>query len=239
MAEGTANPNKPTKTGYLIGAVFLIFIIAGVYIALSSGGEDGGSAHISSASGSSNELSPDDREGTTYEAPESVDLAAAAKAAGCVVHENLKEEGFDHLSPDDPRPSYGTVPPTSGDHIAPPLQQADGAWADPAAQVAVVHSLEHGRIAIQYSPDLPEEDQLALKGLYDSAYSASLLFPNPDMPYAAAATSWRNLIACPKWQGKKTLDAINAFGVAHWGQGREPMAGFPALQGPSFGDQAS
>ena len=240
MAEGTASPeSKPTKAGYLIGAVFLLFIIAGVYIALGSGGDDGGSAHISSASGSSNELSPDDREGTPYEPPQSIDLATAAAAAKCVVHEDLPEEGHDHLSPEDTRPSYGTVPPTSGDHIGPPLQQADGAWADPAAQVAVVHSLEHGRIAIQYSPNLAEADQLALKGLYDSAYSASLLFPNPDMPYATAATSWRNLIACPEWQGQKTLDAINAFGVAHWGHGREPMEGFPALSGPSFGEPAS
>ena len=237
MAEGTASPKGPTKTGYLIGAVFLLFIIAGVYFALASGGDDGGSAHVSSASGSSNELTPDGRKGTPFEASGTAGLAAAAKAAGCVVHEDLPEEGFDHLSPDDPRPSYGTVPPTSGDHISPPLQQADGAWADPAAQVAVVHSLEHGRIAIQYAPSLPEADQLALKGLYDSAYSASLLFPNPDMPYAVAATSWRNLIACPKYQGQKTLEAINAFGVEHWGQGREPMSGFPALDGPSFGDQ--
>ncbi len=236
MAEGTSSPGKPTKVGYLIGAVFLLFIIAGVYVALGSGGDDGGSAHISSASGSSNELTPDDREGTPFTASASTDLAATAEAAECVVHENLPEEGFDHLSPDDPRPSYGTVPPTSGDHISPPLQQADGAWADPAAQVAVVHSLEHGRVAIQYAPNLPEADQLALKGLYDSAYSASLLFPNPDMPYAVAATTWRNLIACPEYRGQKTLDAINAFGVAHWGQGREPMDGFPALSGPSFGE---
>lgn len=235
MAEEDASAKKPTATGYVIGAVFLLFIIGGVFIALRSGGEDGGSAHIASASGSSNNLTPDDREGTPYEAPASGNLAKAAAAAECAVHEDLPEEGHGHLTPDDPRPSYGTVPPTSGDHIGPPLQQADGAWADPAAQVAVVHSLEHGRVAIQYAPDLPEDDQLALKGLYDSAYSASLLFPNPDMPYEVAATSWRNQITCPEWQGEKTLDAIHAFGVAHWGQGREPMAGFPALGGPSFG----
>ena len=237
--EQASGERKPTAAGYAIGAVFLIFIIGGIFIALRSGGEDGGEAHISSASGSSNDLTPDTRKGTTYEGPQITDLTAAADAARCVVRENLPDEGHAHINPGDPVPDYGTVPPTSGDHINPPLQQADGAWADPAAPVNVVHSLEHGRIAIQYAPDLPEADQLALKGLYDTVYSASLLFPNPDMPYAVAATSWRNLIGCRTWQGQKTLDAIRAFGVAHWGQGREPMAGFPALSGPSFGSPAS
>jgi len=219
--------------------VFLLFIIGGVFFALRSGGDDGGEAHISTASGSSNELTPDTRQGTRYEGPRITDLAAAAAAAECVVREDLPEEGHQHIEPGDPVPAYKTVPPTSGDHIVPPLQQADGAWADPAAPVNVVHSLEHGRVAIQYAPTLPESDQLALKGLYDTAYSAALLFPNPDMPYAAAATSWRSLIGCPEWKGQKTLDAIRAFGVAHWGRGREPMAGFPALSGPSFGDPSS
>jgi hypothetical protein len=237
--EGNSAEAKPTLAGYLVGLVFLVFIIGGVFIALRSGGEDGGSAHISSGSGSSNDLTPDTRAGTKYDGPKITDLAAAAAAAKCVVREDLPEEGHKHLSPDDPVPDYGTVPPTSGDHIQPPLQQADGAWADPAAPVDVVHSLEHGRVAIQYDPDLPEKDQLALKGLYDTVYSAALLFPNPDMPYAAAATSWRNLIGCPDWMGQKTLDAIRAFGVAHWGQGREAMSGFPSLSGPSFGAPAS
>jgi len=233
----SASAGKPTAAGYLIGAVFIVFIIGGVVFALRSGGGDGGDAHISTASGSSNKLTPDTRKGTPYKGPQITDLAAAAAAAKCVVREDLPEEGHKHFGPGDPVPDYGTVPPTSGDHIAPPLQQADGAWADPAAPANVVHSLEHGRVAIQYDPTLPKRDQLDLKGLYDTVYSAALLFPNPDMPYAAAATSWRNLIGCPTWRGEKTLDAIRAFGVAHWGQGREPMSGFPALGGPSFGDQ--
>lgn len=234
-SQETPSTSGPTPVGYAIGVVFLLVIIGGVFLALRSGEEGSGAAHISTASGSSNDLLPDDRDGTAYRDPGSTDLAAAAAAAKCILRENLPEEGRGHLTPEDPPPGYRTVPPTSGDHISPPLQQADGAWADPAAQVRVVHSLEHGRIAIQYDPDLPEPDQLALKGLYDSVYSASLLFPNPEMPYAAAATAWRNLIGCPEWKGEKTLDAIHAFGVAHWGQGPEDTSLFPSLTGPSFG----
>ncbi|HMT04399.1 MAG TPA: DUF3105 domain-containing protein [Solirubrobacterales bacterium] len=225
---------KPTLAGYAIGLVFLCFIAGGVVLALRSGEEPPGSAHISSSSGSSNGLAPDNRVGTTYPGPQMTDLESAARVARCVVRENLPDEGNDHLTTEEPVPDYGTTPPTSGDHISPPLQQADGAWADPAAQVNVVHALEHGRIAIQYDPSLPESAQLELKGLYDTAYSAALLFPNPEMPYAAAATSWRNLIVCPDWKGRKTLDAIRAFGVEHQGNSPEPMNWFPSLDGPSF-----
>ena len=78
-------------------------------------------------------------------------------------------------------PNYKTNPPTSGNHVEPPYQQADGAYSEEPAQLDIVHSLEHGRMAIQYSPDLPEEAQLELKGLYDTMYGAALLFPNDEM----------------------------------------------------------
>ena len=42
--------------------------------------------------------------------------------------------------------------------------------------------MEHGRIEIQYTPDLPEADQLALKGVFDEDPDGMLLFPNPECP---------------------------------------------------------
>ena len=64
-----------------------------------------------------------------------------------------------------------------------------------------VHSLEHGRIEIQYSPDLPE-DQLALKGVFDESPAGMLLFPNTDMPYEVAATAWTQLMGCKEYEGQ-------------------------------------
>ncbi|MGK2931874.1 MAG: DUF3105 domain-containing protein [Solirubrobacterales bacterium] len=235
---GTAGTDgKPSKAGYLIGAVMALAIIAGVYLALTAGGnEDPGVAHIATpSSGSTNGIQPDERMGTKV-AVGSLDLKTTSQAAGCKVELNLPEEGTDHLTRDDPVPDYGTVPPTSGDHIGPPLQQADGAYAATPLAQDVVHSLEHGRVAIQYDPDLPESDQLALKGLYDSAYSGALLFPNPDMPYAVAATGWASLIGCPDWQGEKTIDAIRAFGVETQNKAPEPLDLFPPTEGPKFMD---
>ncbi len=101
------------------------------------------------------------------------------------------------------------------------------------SEIYIVHSLEHGRMEIQYSPELPEEDQLALKGVYDTMYGGTLLFPNTNMDYEVAATTWTNLIGCPEYKGAITLDAIRAFGKATWGRyGGEPATAF-ALKGPT------
>ena len=241
MTPETGGPEgaggSPTKAGYLIGAVMAVLIAGGIYLALTAGGnDDPGAAHLATpSSGSTNGIQPDERTGTTVEAG-STDVRNAAGVAGCSLKLGLPEEGRDHLTRDDPVPDYKTVPPTSGDHIGPPLQQADGAYIETPRPEDVVHSLEHGRIAIQYSPDLPEDDQLMLKGLYDSAYSGALLFPNADMPYSVAATAWRGLIACPGFGGKSTIDAIRAFGVEAQGRAPEPLDIFPPLEGPKFMD---
>jgi len=234
-ASGGADRPAPTKLGYLIGALIVVAIGAGIYFALTAGkNEDPGNAHIATpSSGSTNGIEPDERIGTPVE-DNAADLTEAAALAGCEVKEDLKDEGGEHLSREDDVPEYSTNPPTSGPHIGPPLQQADGAYLETPLPEDALHSLEHGRVAIQYDPALPESEQLELKGLYDSAYSGSLLFPNPDMPYAVAATSWTNLIGCKAYEGQKTIDAIRAFAVEHHGDAPEPIDLFPPTPGPSF-----
>jgi len=124
-----------------------------------------------------------------------------------------------------------TNPATSGDHFAAggPDEPGSGALADGAfletpPENRTVHSLEHGRINIQYSPDLPEEDQLALKGLFDSQPEGILLFPNADMPYDVAATAWTQLVGCDGFEGGATLDVLRAFRDQFLGRGPEPVA---------------
>ncbi len=52
--------------------------------------------------------------------------------------------------------------------------------------------MEHGRVEIRYSPDLPEDQQLALKGVFDEDPGGMLMFPDPDLPYAVAVSAWTN-----------------------------------------------
>ena len=157
-------------------------------------------------------------------------MRSPALRAGCDLRLELKDEGHDHIPVGSP-PEYGTNPPNSGDHVVPPYQQADGAYAEMPAEIDLVHTLE--RLEIQYSPELPEADQLELKGLYDTMYGATLLFPNDRIPYAVAATTWTNLLGCPAYKGAATLDAIRAFGRKTWGKyGGEPAEYF-AFTGPT------
>jgi len=159
----------------------------------------------------------DGREGTPPPEPAESNLEAAAEAAGCDLETGLPDEGNTHIDDEDASDvDYRTDPPTSGDHYGDGTEVLSGALADGAYLESppigrVVHSLEHQRVAIQYSPDLSEEDQLALKGIFDSDPKGVLIFPNPDMPYEVAVTAWTNLMGCDAFDGDATLDAVQAF----------------------------
>lgn len=220
--------------GYGAVGVVVALVAAGLIVVLAnSAGGASGDAHVASLSGSTNGVTLDEREGTPPPAWQETDLATAAKAAHCKLRENLPNEGSTHLPKDADPPKYKTNPPTSGNHVEPPYQQADGAYEEEPDAIFAVHSLEHGRILVQYDPELPEADQLALRGLYDTMYAGALLFPDPDMPYAVAATAWQNLLGCASYEGAATLDAIRAFGAAKFGLAPEPANAFGPLDGPT------
>ena len=119
-------------------------------------------------------------------------------------------------------PRYGTKPPTSGRHDQVPL--ADGAYRETPPDINVVHSLEHGRVAIQYAPSLPDSQQLALKGVFDADPDGMLMFPNGDMPYDVAVTAWTNLMGCDEPSDAEALAAaVLAFRDEFRGKGPEPV----------------
>ncbi|HWB69561.1 MAG TPA: DUF3105 domain-containing protein [Solirubrobacterales bacterium] len=219
--ERESSQAKSNKTRlivvYAVVSTIALAVVAGIVIVASSGGGGGGGeAHVEQASGSTNGIALDERKGTPPPAAKVQNLRQAAKLAGCDLRLHLKDEGHTHISPTSPTPDYKTNPPTTGAHVEPPYQQADGAYSEMPGEIFFVHSLEHGRLEIQYSPKLSEADQLELKGLYDTMYGGTLLFPNDNMPYAVAATTWTNLLGCPQFRGARTLDAIRAFGKATW-----------------------
>jgi hypothetical protein len=251
-AESKGSRNR-LLLGYGVGAA-VVAAIAVVVILVASGGDsnssaegvpagklDEGGAHINlnTSYGSTNGVTPDEREGITPLPAQTTDLTEAARLAGCKVQLKLRDEGHEHIPPGSEPPGYETNPPTSGAHVEPPFQQADGAYTETPAEIDYVHSLEHGRLEIQYGPNLPEQGQLELKGLYDTMYGAALLFPNESMPYAVAATTWTNMLTCQKYEGAKTLDAIRAFGKQTWGKyGGEPVRAF-RFTGPTPAEPAS
>jgi Protein of unknown function (DUF3105) len=216
--------------GYVVAGVLTLAVVVGLFIVITSGGDDGNqvggkdipeAAHIQVDSGFLHELTPDGREGTPPPELQQGDLQIAAKEAGCELQLDLTDEGADHITKEADIPDYKTDPPTSGNHH--PEQLADGAYSAEPELWWAVHSMEHGRVLIHYSPDLPEADQLALKGVFDQRSAGVLLFPNSEMPWDVAVTAWTQLMGCPKYEGAATLDAIRDFRDTYIGLGPEPL----------------
>jgi len=228
------------RGGFVAAAlVALLVVISGCGdSAAESGGDAGENAHIDEQTGSTHELVPDEREGIPPPAVKVTGLRKTAAQAGCFLRTNLKPKKGKELSPGAPTPKYTTDPPASGPYVKPPHQQADGAYLNMVDAIDQLGALNHGRMTIQYAPDLPEKIQLELKGLYDTMYGATLLFPNDEMQFAIAATTWTNSVGCTSYEDEKTLDALRAFGQATWGKfGGEPVEAYP-FEGPTPADPA-
>ena len=142
---------------------------------------------------------------------QTADLREAAEAAGCELI-NAPEEGNGHetreFTPDD----YETNPPTSGDHH--PEWYDDGIYEPGATDNLgmLVHTLEHGRINVQYKPGTDEEtvDQLEALLAESEGYHMLLYENSTGMDYAVAATAWTHAIGCPE-MNDKVFDAIRTF----------------------------
>jgi hypothetical protein len=141
----------------------------------------------------------------------------AAAAAGCT-DRTFPLEGRGHTSK---RVTYKTNPPTSGDHNPVPAPDRVYAQAPPAENL--VHSLEHGRIELQYRPDAPPAARAGLKAVFDEDPSKMLLLPNgTGMPYAVAATAWTRLLGCRTYNDRVPA-AMRAFRDAYRDKGPEQV----------------
>ena len=223
--------------GYAVAGVIVVAIVAGIVVAITGGGSDD-----APSSGDFPELAfiqpefgvvpdgiePDGRDGTDPPEQAIGDLQQAADAAGCELQLDLRDEGSTHFSDEDKNVDYGTNPPTSGDHYAGNEPGsgaiADGAYLEMPPITRLVHSLEHGRVEIQYSPELSEEEQLEIKGVFEESPPGMIMFPNPDMPYEVAITAWTDLVGCERYEGAATLDVLRVFRDTFRGQGPENVA---------------
>jgi hypothetical protein len=222
-----AEQRRKLVAGYTVAGLLGAAVVVGILVVvLSSGGSSAsGKAHIvNSPFTTTQDLTPDDRDGTKTEPgplASPAKLPQAAKAANCVLL-NPPDEGNTHLAEGQATPKYKSNPPSSGNHD--PIPLANGEYRSPVTDFRhAVHTLEHGRIEVQYQPDLPEADQLKLKGMVDEDFRDVLLFQNPSMPYEVAATAWGHIIGC-KTYSDKDLDAIRAFRDTYRDRGPEPAS---------------
>lgn len=241
-AQRTAQSSDKRRVylGYAVAGLIVAAIIAGLVVVItgSSGGDEVGVdsegnafpelAFINEEIGAVPDgIAIDGRDGTEPPAQENAVLEDAAQLANCEVDLDLEDEGNTHLDDEDgPKVEYKTDPPTSGDHFGSATENASGALADGAYAEyppvgRFIHAMEHGRVEIHYSPDLPEADQLAIKGIFEESPSGVILFPDPEMDSAVAVTAWTQLATCEEYEGAATLDLIRSFRDIYRGQGPE------------------
>jgi len=179
----------------LIGGVIVACaIVAGVAYAVSSGGGDGGGG--------------DDVDDAM--------LTSAATAAGCT-YRAFPEESRDHVTKKLTAANFKTNPPTSGAHNPNPAQDGIYATGNEPEIENWVHTLEHGRVLLQYRPgtsaavvrqleDLFKED---VKGSGDG-YHSVLMQNNSEMPFQVAAVSWRHYMGCRAFT-PASIEALRTF----------------------------
>jgi hypothetical protein len=229
-AKTAGEQRRKQATGYALAGLLGVAVIAGIVIVIVAGGGGGSTnspanAHIVDIAGATTTsgAKPDARKGKRSTPGSLVAvLPAAAKAAGCEL-KNPPDAGNQHV-PASTAVHYKTKPPTSGNHDPVPL--ADGAYLTTPPARHFVHTMEHGRVEIEYSPSLSVADQLKLKGVFDEDFTDMLMFPNADMPYQVAAAAWDHYLGC-KTYNDKVLDAIRAFRNTYRGNGPEPTSAQP------------
>ncbi|HEX3040889.1 MAG TPA: DUF3105 domain-containing protein [Solirubrobacterales bacterium] len=222
--------------GMFKGGLVVAALVAALFIISGCGGSSPKSeenAHIDENTGSTHDLVPDERTGPAPPPEKVTDLRKAATQADCFLRLGVKAKNVEELNPGAPTPSYPTDPPVSGPYVKPPYQQADGAYLNTVDAIDQLGALNQGRMTIQYAPDLPEKIQLELKGLYDTMYGATLFFPNDEMQFAVAVTTWSNFLGCTAVEGQGTLDAIRAFGKATWGKSGSKPVKTVRFEGPT------
>jgi hypothetical protein len=88
-----------------------------------------------------------------------------------------------------------------------------------------VHTLEHGRIDVQYKPGTPEADVTKLEALLAESEGGyhMLLFQNETgMDAQVAATAWGHSVTCPRISDD-VFDVLRTFRAAYIDKGPEAV----------------
>ncbi len=115
--------------------------------------------------------------------------------------------------------TFSVDPPSGGPHGASPANSRFYQAEDAPDDGAVVHALEHGRIAIWYKPDLPAPEIERLAGLLDVRRSMVLLVPRATLSGPVAATAWRRRLLCPQ----PDVEALGRFVRTYVNRGPEKV----------------
>jgi Protein of unknown function (DUF3105) len=203
-AAAAAAARRKRRFGLVAATVLVVGAVIAVLVVAVGGGSDGGSNAKAA-----------DYPKASIPKPKSIGLQDAAKKAGCVL-KNYPDYGNTHVTS---KVTYKTNPPTSGNHNPTPAD--DGVYSTAPPKENYVHTLEHGRIELQFRLGTVAKVRGQLKALFDEDPYHMVLMPNnTGMPYEVAATAWTHLIGCNQ-VNDSTWDALRAFKTAYRDQAPE------------------
>jgi len=210
-----ASAARRKRLQLIIGIVLAVLVIGGG-TALAVGALGGGDSSEPSDTASA----------AAIPAQKESDPEKAAELASCTYEPKVPNEGAGHEEKDFKPTDYKQNPPTSGNHF--PQWYEDGIYGpgDTPELGKLVHTLEHGRIDIQYKPGTPANTVAQLETLYnemDGGYHLLLFENSTNMPFAVAATAWDHQLGCPT-MNPKVFDAIRAFRDEYIDKGPEKVA---------------
>jgi hypothetical protein len=201
--------------GALLAIVAVGVIVGAVIVPAISGSDDKGT-------GSGPQPQAATEAAAKIPAQQNTDLAGSVSAAGCTMKTFPSEGRLHSASPADWK--YKTNPPTSGTHNPVPAQ--DGVYQFGAApnKGESTHSLEHGRIDIQYGPAVTRQQYAQLEALVgeNQGYHQLLFRNQTGMPFAVAATAWTHQLGC-RTINAKVFDALRNFRERYTDQAPEAV----------------
>jgi hypothetical protein len=193
------------------GGLLAAAALAAVIVASVGGGDEEGAPRQASAAAAS------------LPKQQITDLKAAADAAGCTLT-NAAFEGQNHADRTFTAQDYKTNPPTSGDHN--PTWYEDGIYAPGTTPRLgeLVHTLEHGRIDVQYKVGSPKSlrDQLEAFVGENDGYHMVMFENTTNMDAAVAATAWTHSLTCPEMK-PEVFDALRTFRDEYLDKGPEKI----------------
>ncbi len=217
-AKERAAAARKKRLSMVLGALagLAVIAVAALLISGAIGGGDGGG-------GGDGPKQAEAPANVTLPEPEITDVDDAAKAAGCKL-EHPEYEGAGHETREFTPADYKTNPPTSGAHF--PQWYDDGIYApgDVPDLGQLVHTLEHGRINVQYKPGTPKDvvDKLEAFAAEKTGYHILLYENTTNMDAQVAATAWTHSLTCPSWNDK-VVDAMRTFYDSYVDKGPEQV----------------
>jgi hypothetical protein len=94
--------------------------------------------------------------------------------------------------------TYQVNPPSGGDHNPSPSPPGVFTADNTPPDAQIVHSLEHGYVAIWYRPDVDTATLDGLKALASKYARDVLVVPRPSLEQPVAATAWHRRLLCER-----------------------------------------